>query len=704
MRKGFLALSGVCVFAGLTTGAAMAQQPSTADEPSATIEDIVVTARRTSETLQNAPVAVTAVGGGVLERAGMTGLTELQSRLPAVEFQVATSTPIITIRGVGTFSTQAGVDSAVAYTVDGIFLAHPQSYPPVFVDIARVESVRGPQGTLYGRNSNGGAINFVTNAPVLGQFDATVALTGGNYDTFGSEAVLNIPVGDKVAIRAAWGSNMHDGFYPDGYSDANDSVARLRLLIEPTDRIRMITSFDRYLVSNDGAGWDYCPPHTTSAACVGKSFRPFTGLDGRNPADFNRTNTWAVYNELDVSLDWATLTSLTSYRDSDFLARQTQELGITSSSFIQGVESRLFTQEFRLSSPQDAPFQWIAGAFLARETGPATQTFYTNGIPYFGSDPYLTSTSKALFADVTVPVGSILRLMGGLRYTDEKKTVTGLVHTIGETTTDLPIDQVFHMKRWTWKAGAELDVSDTSRIYGTVSTGFKSGGINQVPDVPGFTGSYQPETVTAYQLGSKNRLLDGKLQLNGELFYYDYKNFQALQVIRDTVLPGFFIQTTNSQKSSMYGGELEAELAITRADRLSLAASWLHARFDTYIIGATNLSGNQIQAAPDFTLGGVYEHRFDFSSGARLTFSIDSKYVTGHYMANSNAPGSYQDDYTRTNASLSFETAKRNWQLSVFIKNIENGAQIGAFQPTANGDIVLLNPPRTVGATLRWRY
>ena len=703
MRAG--KLSGFCVLAILASSGAVAQPSQAAAEQSAMIEDIVVTARRTTETLQNAPVAVTVIGGGALERGGITGLTELQSRLPSVEFQVATSTPVITVRGVGTFSTQAGVDSAIAYTVDGIFLAHPQAYPPVLVDIARVESLRGPQGTLYGRNSNGGAINFLTNEPVLGQIQANVALTAGNYATFGSEAMLNVPLGETVAVRAAFGSNKRDGFYQDGYSDANDSVARLRVLFQPNDRVRIVLSGDRYRLSNDGAGWDYCPPNTISSACAGRPFRPFTGLYGRNLADFNRSSSWSVYNQIDLTLDWATLTSLISYRDNDFLARQTQILGPGSSSgFIQGVRSKLFTQELRIASPKGASFDWLLGGYFARETGPASQTFNTNEIPYFSSDPNLKTTSKAVFGEVTVPIASSFRVIGGLRYTDERKSATGVVRTINTTTVELPILQVFQTKKWTWKAGAELDLSASSRAYATVSTGFKSGGINQVPDLPGFTGSYRPETITAYQLGSKNRLFGNRLQLNGEFFYYDYKDFQALQVIRDAAVPGFFIQTSNSQKSSMYGGELEAEIAVSSAGRLSLVATWLHARFDTYIVGASNLSGNQIQAAPDFTVGGAYEHKLDLANGSRLTLGIDSKYVTGHFTANSNAPGSYQDGYIRTNASLAFETPDRHWQISAFVRNLENKAQVAAFQPSANGDLVLLNPPRTFGATVRWRY
>ncbi|WP_160737122.1 TonB-dependent receptor [Altericroceibacterium endophyticum] len=674
--------------------------------PSTAIPEIVVTARRTTETLQRAPVAITALDGDAIQRSGITSVTELESNLPAVQFQVATSIPIITVRGVGTFSTQAGVDSAIAYTVDGIFLAHPQAYPPVLVDIARVESVRGPQGTLYGRNSNGGAINFITNEPRLGQLEANLSLTVGNYDSLASEAVLNVPVGEDVAIRGAFGSSRHDGYYDDGYSNADDWVGRVRLLVQPSNQFRMVLSADKYSLDNVGAGWDYCPPNTASAQCANQKFQPYTGLSGRNPDDFGRTRTWGVYNQADLTLDGLTITSLTGYRDNDFLARQTQILApARSSGFIQGVISRLFTQELRLAAPDSSDVKWLAGAFYARETGPASQTFNQDGVPYFSSEPFLKSISTAVFGEVTVPLTEGFRLIGGLRYTDERKSAVGVVSTVNDdTTAQLPIDQRFRTKKWTWKAGVELDYSDNALAYANISTGFKSGGINQVPSLPGFTGSYRPETITAYQAGLKTRLFDDRLQLNGEGFYYDYTDFQALQVIRDAAIPGFFIQTTNSQKSSMYGAELEAQAAISGNTRISMQGTWLHARFDKYIIGSTDLSGNQIQAAPDFTVGAAIEHSFDLSNGDRILFGADTKWVSGHFVANSNAPGSYQDDYLRSNASLTYSLIDLSLELTAFLRNIENNAQIAAYQPSAKGDLVLLNPPRTFGIQASWRY
>ncbi|WP_404712816.1 TonB-dependent receptor [Sphingomonas sp. MMS24-J13] len=713
MRKS-IRLSCFCALSTLAAANAAAQQaaaPPTADQaapaPASTgLEEIVVTARRTSESLQKAPVAITAIGGDTLTRSGIKNLGDLQSRMPSVELSPATSVPILFIRGVGTFSTQAGIDSAVAYTIDGIFVAHPQAYPPVLVDIARVELLRGPQGTLYGRNSNGGAINFLTNEPVLNQVQASAALTLGNYAQVGTEGVVNVPLGDSVAIRAAFGSDKHSSYYRNGYSNAENSTGRIRLLVQPASNLRIIASVDRYRIHNDGAGFDYCPPNSTSPQCIGRPFVPWSGLKARDPGDFNRIKTWGAYGQIDWTLPWATVTSLTSYRDNNFLARQTQVTPSTASGFVQGVISKFFTQEVRLASAPSSPIKWLVGGYYAHETGPGTEIFYQDGFNYFFSDPNLKSDSKAVFADVTVPISKTFRISGGIRYTDEDKSASGSLATVSTTKVTLPINDEFREKKVTWKAGAEFDVSDRSLLYGTVSTGFKSGGVNQVPAFPGFDGTYKPETVTAYQVGTKNRFFSNRVQLNAEAFYYDYRDLQALTVETDPAgkIPGFFLENSNSQKSTMYGGEIEATWAATPADRFTATVALLHAKFDRYLVGGQDLSGNHLMASPKYTIAGTYEHTFDLNNGAKLIFGIDSKLVAAHYMSNANEPGSLQNRYTRTNANLTYRTPNGHWEVIGFIKNMEKGAQQLAFVNTVDGDTVLLYPPRTFGATVRWHY
>jgi iron complex outermembrane recepter protein len=190
-----------------------------------------------------------------------------------------------------------------------------------------------------------------------------------------------------------------------------------------------------------------------------------------------------------------------------------------------------------------------------------------------------------------------------------------------------------------------------------VSTGFKSGGVNEVPPTPDFTATYRPETITAFQAGSKNRFMDDRVQVNFEGFYYDYKGFQSLMSAIDPsgAIPDLYLETANSEKATMYGGELETTFAITAHDRLTLSPTYLNAKFNEFVVGTKNLSGKKIEAAAPYTVGGSYQHDFVLPGSNKIITNLETELVGGHYMDNGNGPGSYQPTYTRTNATVSFE-------------------------------------------------
>ena len=263
--------------------------------------------------------------GEDIARSGLKGPTDLQWQLPAVEFQTAQSVPDVFIRGVGTYNLQAGVDSAVAFSIDGIYLAHPSAYPPVLVDIAQVEEVRGPQGTLYGRNSNGGAISFVSNKPMLGQWDAEAGISTGNYAAFSSNFMVNVPITDTLATRFAIGTDRQDAIWANGYGVHNNFTARWRTLFQPIENLELIATLDRSRVSDNGFTGDACAPGGND--CPPHSFHPWTGVGPRNPGDFDHIDTWGAYLEANLKLSWATITSLTSYRNSDWQSQITSTVG-----------------------------------------------------------------------------------------------------------------------------------------------------------------------------------------------------------------------------------------------------------------------------------------------------------------------------------------------------------------------------------------
>ncbi len=695
-------VSGLCRLAVLLPVVAAAQE---AQAPAEGLGEVIITARKTSEDLQRAAIAVTTVSSEEIARSGIKDPTDLQWRMPAVEFQSATSVPAIFIRGVGTYNLQAGVDSAVAFSIDGIYLAHAQSYPPVLIDIAQVESVRGPQGTLYGRNSNGGAISFITNKPRLGQWDAEGGITTGNFAALGTEGELNIPLGDKVATRVAIGTDQHDPYYTNGYGDANNYAGRWRVLYQALDNLEIIATLDKSRIQNNGSTYDRCPPRSDLPACPPGSFHPWTGIGPRDPGDYNHILTWGTYLEANLTEGWGTITSLSSYRSSDWNSRQILTVGPDTNGFTQGETARLTTQEVRISSAANSPVNWIFGAYYSRERTPYREALINNGVAFFTTNPFLLADSQAIFGQLTYPVAEGLRLTGGLRYTDEKKEAEEEVNTVAGAAS-VPLHPSAKVDKVTWKAGVEYDVAPHSMLYGSVSTGFKSGGVNEVPNTRDFLQTYNPETITAYQAGSKNRFWSDRLQVNFEAFYYNYKGFQTLQGLTDPTgqYPGLFLETANSDKATMWGGELEMTLALTPHDRFSLSPTFLHAKFDRFVVGGTDLSGHHIEAAGPYTVAGSYEHTFVLPGANKLITDLGTELVGGHYMDNSNSAGSYQPTYTRSTATLTYEDAGGHWSASAFGRNLENKAVMmvwgSAFIGTA--DLTAVYPPRTYGVSVRW--
>ncbi len=703
---------GYCLVV-LLPAVAIGQQVAADADSGSQLGEVVITARKTSEDLQHAPIAVTAVSSEEIERTGVKDATELQWQLPAVEFQTAQSVPDVFIRGVGTYNLQAGVDSAVAFSIDGIYLAHPSAYPPVLVDIAQVEEVRGPQGTLYGKNSNGGAISFVTNKPVLGQWDAEAGIGTGNYAAQLSNFMLNVPVTDTLATRFAIGTDRHGPYYDNGYNEQNNFTARWRTLFQPVDNLEFIATLDRSRISNNGFGLDSnCAP---GAGCPpGSSFNPWTGIGYRNPFNYDHIDTWGTYLEVNWKLSWATVTSLTSYRNSDWKSFITSTVGPgvpayaadgslnpadQNTGYTQGETARMTTQEVRIASPTGARLSWLLGGYYSRERTPYNETLISNGFTFFTTNPLLSDDSKAVFGQVTWSIVDGLRVTGGLRYTNEKKSAAQTENGVFVSPSD-------ELNKVTWKAGLEYDLTPRSLLYGSVSTGFKSGGVSEVPDFPGSNQVYAPETITAYQFGNKNRFWSDRIQVNYEVFYYDYKGFQTLNAVTDATgqFPGLFLETLNSQKSEMYGGELETAFALSAHDRLTLTPTFLHARFVEFNVGGVNYNGNHIEAAAPYSVSGSYQHEFVLPGSNKIIAKVSTELEGGHYMDNGNAPGSYQPTYTRTTADLTYEDSGGHWSASAYVRNLENTGVIAFYEGLSVGvpNVVDLYPPRTYGLSIRW--
>jgi iron complex outermembrane recepter protein len=671
------------------------------------LAEVVVTAQKKEESLQSAAVAVTAVSGSDIAASGIKDPIEIQNSLPAVTFQVA-NTPVMVIRGVGTYNNQPGVDSAVAYTVDGTYLSHHPALMPVLFDLERVEAVRGPQGTLYGRNSNGGALNITTARPVLGEFRASAAVTAGNYSAVGSELMLNAPIGDKSALRVALANDKHDAYFDDGSQGADNYAGRARWLFQPSDNFDVLATVDYAKKHHQGQGSSYCPPNSAYAACATVPNDPYAGYGGdQSHSHFNVKNSGA-YAEMNLRTDPGVLTSITNYRDYEIDNTWVWDFV----EYTPDNTNHFFTQEFRFASPSSSPqdLNWVVGAFYSHESLTAVEAydfFDTPALRFRWTDA--SATSKAVFGQLTVPVSSTFRVIGGLRYTDERKTQFGSATTFdvtGTIPTTVATGGSNKEQRVTWKFGVDYDAAEDVLLYASASNGFKSGGVNQVPPGLGLTAVYNPEKITAFQAGMKSRFLNQRLQLNTEAFYYDYKGYQQYSQEADPsgFFPAVFFITVDSQNATFYGAELEATALVGSSGQFDLGVTALHARFDEFVVGSINNTGHEVQGAPDFSLNAGYQHTFDLASGSQVRARITSSYVDGHYVANNNARGSFQSAYTKTGVDVSFTSADRSWTVTAFGRNLEDEAVMASYADpiSRGGDIGFLEAPRTYGLTVNW--
>ncbi len=670
-----------------------------------TLEEVIVTVQKREQTLQEAAVSITALTAQDISDAGIKDPIELQPKLPGVAFQVA-NTPVMVIRGVGTYNNQPGVDAAVAYVVDGTYLSHHPALPPILFDIRNIEVVRGPQGTLYGRNANGGAMNINTNEPVLGEFLAYAALTLGNYDSYGTEVMLNAPLGETAALRAAFATDNRDPYFDDGHQGADNYAGRLRLLFEPSEKFDFLATVDFAEKKHQGQGSAYCPPQSDYPACDTVDWNPYEGHGGDLDRAHFKINSFGVYAEMNWYTGAGTVTSITNYREYDL-----KNLWIWDFFDYQpDNDNKFFTQEIRLASDENSNFDWVIGGFYSREKFSAREYYAIFGAPLFSfAWDDSKSTSAAIFGQFTYPISDVLGVTAGLRYTDEEKKQSGSATTWGAD--GLPFEvatggEPSSENRLTWKLGLEYGVSADSLLYANISTGFKSGGVNQVPPGLGLTEAYNPEDIIAYQAGSKNRFMDNRLQINGEVFYYDYEGYQqyAQEFDPTGVFGAPFFITVDSQKATFYGGEVEASILVGNAGVVDLYLTLLHTTFDEFVVGSIDNTGNDIQGAPGFTVGASYQNIFELPNSAQIRAQILSTYVDGHYTANNNAGGSYQESYTRTGFNITYISPNGAWEVTGFARNLEDEAVIASYADpiSRGGDIAFLQAPRTYGFTVRW--
>jgi len=740
--------SRLCLLSGCGVSlllATMVAAAAVAGEGGPALEEIVVTAQKKAEDLQKASVAVSVVASEDLANSGVKNVVDLQDIVPAVRF-IAADQMTVQIRGLGTINDNPGVSSSVGYAQDGVYLTHPPAVTPVLIDLQRVEVLLGPQGTLYGRNTNGGVINFISRDPTADKVSGFAKVGGGNYSAINSEAAINLPLAAGWALRVSAGSEKHAGYADDGTNDVSSWAARAKLLFAPSENFSAKLTFEGGRRNSLGQGYGgQCPPGNADPFCAAVPWKPYSGFSPAPKGLMNNGSVYAATLDINAGYDWGNLTSITGYRGYDFYATTSPASNPVTGSpnflYTHPDHSRAITQELRLSSKAGSPVSWVAGAYYSRETEPSYVRFdYINTIlqnPAFVNPPLppnfyeqltiqsQTDRSLAAFGDVTVPVTDRFRLRAGLRYTNEHKDAVGTIDTGATGVFAAPTEYNYasdSYSKLTWKAGVDFDVTAQNLLYATISTGFKSGGLNNLPADIGLS-TYQPEQITAYELGSKNRFAGDRVQLNASAFRYDYKNYQTFLFYQPSGGPHIgstLFPTVNSQTATFEGAELASEFALTTADRLGLSVNYLHDTFDKFVIRlpfapVSDQSGTDVPLTPKLAATLSYQHVFQLGDAGNLTAGADLHY-SDSYIVSGNQGGFagnavyVQPSNTKVNANIAWRTASSGWTVSAFVRNLTNKATVntvaGGYPVIDNLFLInaMIDPPRTFGATVQKEF
>jgi iron complex outermembrane receptor protein len=718
-----LATPGLAAEDADTPAAHVATAPAEGQEG---LAEVIVTSNKREENLQRTDVAISVLSENLLTQRNITEPGQLNALVPGVSIQP--SFILLTyIRGLGNYSSQPGVDQTVAYNVDSIYISKPYGMPTLLFDLARVEMLRGPQGTLQGRNATAGSIDFISNKPVE-DFQARASLAYGAYHQINTEGMVNIPIADGYALRVSGATAQHQGYFGNGYGDQNVAGVRIRFLAKPIPGLTAIITGEYTNRNEKGQTYSPCPPGSTAAqGCAGVGWVPWAGTPGQGTSDVTNMNepnmlvssNSAIYAHINYDLGFATLTWIPNYRHWSYKNHQSLSGAF---GYAPAVIDNMHSEELRIASNAGSHVAWVAGLAYGRESEPGEQNYFTTnagpfitidrplfpsiGHVYYKNDIYnYTYESKAAFAHASVPIFTDrLRFVGGLRYTNDAKVQSGNSGIVVPGPTLLAVDVGGRLgtNEVTYKAGLEYDLTPDKMIYANYSTGYKAGGVNGVPPNSTIPATFQPETIRAIQAGLKSRFLDNRAQLNMELFHYNYYGYQTsfFAATSDGVLIG---ATTNSQKARLYGGELESTFLLTPQDQLSVAVTGLNATYTEFVIPAngSNLSGTPLQNAPKWTFNGDYSHTLKLEGGASLVPHATAHWEAAQWVDYRHSPGSLTPAHWRVAADLTFNSRDDKYHASAYVDNLFNDATL-LVANAGLGPYQLAEPypPRTYGVRL----
>ena len=724
----------------LTTlgGGAVVAQPAgpTLAAPAAeegAIAEVIVTARRREESLQSTPVTVTAFAGEELQARNVTDVTRLLQISPGVNFDAfPRAAPRPFFRGIGSSNQGAGGDPSSVGFLDGVYLGRSAMLGLDFYDLERVEVLKGPQGTLFGKNVVGGAINFITKKPVR-DFEASAEATFGQYGQKDAHLMINAPLADGISTRIVLGAVTNEGFRETSQGqpldDEHKLSARVQTLFELGEQ-------DTLLLSADVAKQNLAQGSRFNVRLLPyDERRGFDNFDKPRVADPDRkgfidTRTGGARAEwVSDRLGFATLTAMGSWRFVDYdssddidgaSAAVNAANGVLAPAIqaLQAEHADSWSGEVRLNSVTEGPLTWVAGIYanrdeIGRDRESQTQVTPTT-INQFSANS--RNRSYAAFGELQYRFAGGLGVFGGARYTDEKKlyeitrlTGSRTAPTVAYTTDGSPGRS--HEKVVTWRVGGDYRFNENVYAFATVSTGFKSGAFPEQPSTAVLARlPTAPEKVTNYEGGLKTDWFGRRLRLNVTLFEAKYSDLQTIQIIPDlTQGPAATRVAVNSADATTRGVETEAIVAPVRWFDATVRYSYLDAHYDRFIQTSSiradgtpvesDRSGNQLTRTPEHALIAEVGFTSPIWSWGWFRLQASADYQSQIFDDAVNDRQEYRRPRTLYDASLTFHPNEQAY-VRAWVKNLTDVEYRTWQVDQANGMFVQYGPPRQVGITL----
>ena len=707
-------------------------------QPSNGLEEIVVTATKQANKISDTAAAISAIGADALGAGGIQNILDLSAAVPNLSVGDQFGVNRTFIRGVGLTSIDLGADGAVAFLQNEAVIARPAEQLTGFYDLERVEVLRGPQGTTYGRGATAGVVNLVTKKPT-DQLDGYANLTLGSYASKTFEGAIGGPFSDRVSGRIAgkwekrhgYGENLFTGNPVD---DRDAYAVRASLRIKASDSVIVDLVGDYFHEDDYNYAFHYFGP-TVSA------FIPATFYGGTTIFDHggNIRNIWSREDAINqrhgssmtAVVDWKPgkfdLKSVTSWRD--FTRFNRDDLGVSDAHFFgqnnYNEKSTSISQEFTLSTSAGG-IDWLAGANFFHEKNPGSVvvplfnivrlltggncspdvpaaptpcTALDNGL--YNQSGEVKTDAYGIYLQGTKEIASRLKLTLGARFNNEKRKGSGFFQ-FDALGVNIPTDKEKSWNAVTPRLLLEYRTEGGSLAYGSVTRGFKSGVIN----IGSLNDVINPEYVTAFETGYKTKFLDNRATFSAAAFYYDYKDLQVGFVNAQSV-----VQTVNAAKARNFGLELESEAKLTDQLNLDVAATYLNAKYKDFLQGdyrngfaTVDLSGNNLQNAPKYSghLGLTYG--VPVGSAGKVTLRGETVFSDRVYFTEFNNADASQGSYALFNFNARYEPTDGHWAVTAWVRNatdkLVQANNIITAPLYSSVRVGTLMPPRTYGLSI----